>query len=57
MTNTNMVSVKMLKINQFKKQGRNFNDDLLIALNQTENESIIKLKFVNAIISANWSKY
>ena len=57
MTNTNMVSVKMLKINQFKKKGRNFNDDLLIALNQTQNESIIKLKFVNAIISANWNKY
>ena len=57
MTNTNMVSVKMLKFNQFKKQGRNFNDDLLLALNQTENKSIIKLKFVNAIISANWNRY
>ena len=55
--NSNMVSVKMLRVKQLEYQDTNFNDKLILTLNKTRTDAIIETEFVKAVFAANWRRY
>ena len=56
----NPVKVKVLKVNQLEVVGKNFNDELLLVLNnipKDEFDAVLESSFVQAFFLYNWERY